>query len=279
MPSMARPPESTSRVVTVLANRPACRYEAAVASASRRTRRVWAAMKPRVVYASTWLASTPPVYWDPHTWSVTEIASNPAASAAATISPRVPANRSAPPSQFVAAICNPSFTRSPPRGWRASVRCPGGHRAERDRKDDRATHRGRCANPSRTPTPRPGCPGAGPVLEQPESGCAAKGGHRTVARPGNGWSNRAAQEPANEGQGHDNYPNREPTLRRAWRHPRAARGLLRQSALLHRRGRRCRGPAGDLPDRLTPQQQLPRWHGRRRVLQRHARTVQLLGLH
>src|SRR5262245_13933308 len=67
-------------------------------------------MNPSVVYASTWLASMPPVYWLPQTWSVTLMTSNPAASAASTISTSVVLNRAAPPSQFVATIANPSFT-------------------------------------------------------------------------------------------------------------------------------------------------------------------------
>src|SRR5262249_26242699 len=64
---------------------------------------------------STWLASTPPVYRLPQTWSVTETASNPAASAASTASASVGPSSGAPPAQLVIAMCMPSFTGCPLR--------------------------------------------------------------------------------------------------------------------------------------------------------------------
>src|SRR5260221_14461882 len=55
MPSHARPPESTSRVVTVLASKMGCQYGLPVARASSLTRLVWAApivALPQMVYGA-----------------------------------------------------------------------------------------------------------------------------------------------------------------------------------------------------------------------------------
>ena len=49
MPSQARPPESTSSVVTALASRPGERYTTPVTKVSNDTRSVWAARYPSVV--------------------------------------------------------------------------------------------------------------------------------------------------------------------------------------------------------------------------------------
>jgi hypothetical protein len=77
---------------------------------------VWAAMKPSVVYASIWLASTPPVYWLPQTWPATLMVSKPAASAAWTASLSVGPRRAGPSFQFVIAMCTDSFIAGSRKG-------------------------------------------------------------------------------------------------------------------------------------------------------------------
>jgi hypothetical protein len=89
MPSRARPPESTSRVVTILASSPGWRYMTPVTSAPRVSRSVLAATWPRVVYASSIGSAVESACPTWKKWSMTVKVENPACSAVRAVSARV----------------------------------------------------------------------------------------------------------------------------------------------------------------------------------------------
>lgn len=86
MPSTARPRDSTSSAVTALASSPGWRSVTGLTSANSRTVAVRTASAPSSVYASNMGESGPPPTWFWCTWSGTDTASNPAASADRTAS-------------------------------------------------------------------------------------------------------------------------------------------------------------------------------------------------
>ncbi len=85
MPSQARPPDSTSSVLTSFASIPGRRYVTAVTQASSSTCEVRAARNPSVVYASSISCSGGPSIPIWNRWSITLTRANPCSSAVTAI--------------------------------------------------------------------------------------------------------------------------------------------------------------------------------------------------
>ena len=98
-PQNARPPESTSRVATCLPSCASVRWVTPLTSAPSRTRSVAAARNARALVLSGMSSHSGPTVGICTTWSITEMASNPAASAAAATRRRLAASCGPPPGQ------------------------------------------------------------------------------------------------------------------------------------------------------------------------------------
>jgi hypothetical protein len=116
IPKMARPPEITSSVVTILARSDGLRYVTPETNAPSLTRDVPGATAPSNVYASNMGCSGGPMLAICWKWSITNNESNPESSAAEAIS-LIRSNNisSGRPGKVKLGSCSPNLIMPPPR--------------------------------------------------------------------------------------------------------------------------------------------------------------------